>query len=115
LKTFAKTLSEGLKLVTFGGGGEVTKFVCGFMVCEPRLSEVFLKGLPPILRVRVADEPSGQWLEHSIRFSVGEMNGSNAGSGVVLAKLSELLFVETLRRYIGALTERSNWLAGWRA
>jgi AraC-like DNA-binding protein len=115
LKTFAKTLSEGLKLVLFGGGGEITRFVCGFMVCEPRLSEVFLDSLPPILRVRVADEPSGQWLEHSIRFSVGEMNGSNAGSGVVLAKLSELLFVETLRRYISALpTEQIGWLAGVR-
>jgi len=115
LKTFAKTLSEGLKLVRFGGGGEVTKFVCGFMVCEPRLSEVFLDGLPPILRVHVADQPSGQWLEHSIRLSVGETNGSNAGSGVVLAKLSELLFVETLRLYISAIpADQIGWLAGVR-
>src|SRR5262249_47653640 len=35
LKTFAKTLTEKLDLVRFGGGGEIPKFVCGFMVCEP--------------------------------------------------------------------------------
>src|SRR5207253_3288367 len=95
-----ENLTQGLKLARFGGGGEITRFVCGFMACEPRLSEVFLAGLPKMLRVHVANEPSGQWLANSIRFSVGEGNGSNAGSGLVLAKLSEVLFVETLRRYI---------------
>src|SRR5262245_38671725 len=115
LGMFAKNLTQGLKLVRFGGGGEITRFVCGYMVCDPRLSEVFLAGLPPMLKVHVAKEPSGQWLEHSIRFSVGEVNGSNAGSGLVLAKLSEVLFVETLRRYINSLPpDQIGWLAGAR-
>jgi AraC-like DNA-binding protein len=115
LRMFAKNLTQGLKLVRFGGGGEITRFVCGFLVCDPRLSEVVLAGLPPMLKVHVAKEPSGQWLEHSIRFSVGEVNGSNAGSGLVLAKLSEVLFVETLRRYINALPpDQIGWLAGAR-
>ena len=115
LQTFGKNLTEGLKLIRFGGGGEITRFVCGFMACEPRLSEVFLAGLPKVLKVHVANEPSGQWLEDSIRFSVGEVNGSNAGSSLVLAKLSELLFVETLRRYINSLPpDQIGWLAGAR-
>jgi AraC-like DNA-binding protein len=115
LQMFAKNLTQGLKLARFGGGGEITRFVCGFMACEPRLSEVFLAGLPNMLKVHVANEPSGQWLENSIRFSVGEVNGSNAGSGLVLAKLSEVLFVETLRRYINALPpDQIGWLAGAR-
>jgi len=114
-QTFAKNLKEGLKLARFGGGGEITRFVCGFLACEPRLSQVFLAGLPPILKVHVADDPSGQWLENSIRFSVGEANGSHAGSGIVLAKLSEVLFVETLRCYINALPPGEiGWLAGAR-
>jgi AraC-like DNA-binding protein len=115
LKTFAKMLTEKLDLVRFGGGGEITRFVCGFMICEPRLSDIFLAGLPPMLKVRVANEPSGEWLAQSIRFSVGEVNGSYAGSGLVLAKLSELLFVETLRRYISSLpADQVGWLAGAR-
>ncbi|HYV03336.1 MAG TPA: AraC family transcriptional regulator, partial [Blastocatellia bacterium] len=56
-----------------------------------------------------------EWLQNSIRFSVGEENGSNAGSGLVLARLSEVLFVETLRRYIGSLPpDQTGWLAGAR-
>lgn len=113
--TFAKNLKEGLKLARFGGGGDITKFVCGFMTCDPRLSEVFLAGLPKMLKVHVSNEPSGQWLENSIRFSVGEADGSNAGVGLVLARLSEVLFVETLRRYISALPpDQTGWLAGAR-
>ena len=115
LQMFEKNLTQGLKLARFGGGGEITRFVCGFMACEPRLSEVFLAGLPKMLKVHVANEPSGQWLENSIRFSVDEGKAANAGSGLVLAKLSELLFVETLRCYINALPpDQIGWLAGTR-
>jgi AraC-like DNA-binding protein len=114
-RMFARNLVDGLKLTQFGGGGEVTKFVCGFLACEPRLSEVFLAGLPPMFTVNVSGEPSGEWLAHSIRFSVGEVNASHAGSGLVLAKLAEVLFVETLRRYISSLPpDQTGWLAGAR-
>jgi AraC-like DNA-binding protein len=117
-KTFGKNLTQGLRLARFGGGGELTRFVCGFMACEPRLSEVFLAGLPPILKVHIGKEPSGQWIENSIRFSAGasqEADASPAGSALVHAKLSEVLFVETLRRYITSLpADRTGWLAGAR-
>jgi AraC-like DNA-binding protein len=115
LKTFAKNLTQGFKLARYGGGGEITRIICGYMACEPRLSEVFLAGLPKILKVHVAGEPSGQWLAHSIRFSVDQAGESDAGSELVLARLSEVLFVETLRRYINALPpDRVGWLAGAR-
>ena len=114
-KTFGPNLTEGVKVARFGGGGELTKFVCGFLTCEPRMSQIFLAGLPSILKVHVVNEPSGQWLENSIRFSVGQMSGSNDGTGLVLAKLSEVLFVETLRRYIITLPpDQIGWLAGAR-
>jgi AraC-like DNA-binding protein len=112
---FKNNVTEGLRPARHGGGGETTKFVCGYMSCDPRLSEGFLAGLPKMFKVNIVGEPSGQWLEQSIRFSVDEVNGSHAGSGLVLAKLSELLFVETLRRYINTLPRgQTGWLAGAR-
>jgi AraC-like DNA-binding protein len=112
---FAKNLTQGLKVAHFGGGGEVTRFVCGFMACEPRLSEVFLIGLPPILKVRIANQVSGQWLAHSIRFAVDQAGASSAGSSLVLSRLSEVLFVEALRCYINTMpADRAGWLAGVR-
>jgi AraC-like DNA-binding protein len=115
LSAFSKILADGLKVARFGGGGETTRFVCGFLACDPRLSGVFLAGLPPILKVDADRSPSGQWIEHAIRFTVGAGDRADAGSGVVHAKLSEVLFVEALRRYVNRLPPSElGWLAGAR-
>jgi AraC-like DNA-binding protein len=110
-----RIFSQGLKLSRLGGGGEISRFVCGFMVCEPRLSRVFLTGLPPVFKVNLREDPSGQWLENSIRYSIAGASATGAGGEAVLAKLCETLFVDTLRRYVGQLPERqTGWLAGAR-
>ncbi|HKN85775.1 MAG TPA: AraC family transcriptional regulator [Nitrospiraceae bacterium] len=110
-----RVLSQGLKLCRMGGGGETTKFICGYMACEPDLSRIFLGGLPPILKVSIRNDTSGQWLEHSLRYSVDDVDSDRAGGKAVLAKLSEVLFIETLRRYMAMLPpEQTGWLAGVR-
>jgi transcriptional regulator GlxA family with amidase domain len=71
--------------------------------------------LPPVFKVSIRNDASGRWLENSIRFSVNEADASRAGGEAVLAKLSEVLFVETLRAYIAHLpAEQTGWLAGAR-
>ena len=110
-----QVLIEGRMISQFGGGGEVTKLICGYLTCDPQLCEVFLAGLPPIVRVHIRDSPSGQWLEDSLRYSVDHAEASGPGGAAVIAKLSEVLFVETLRRYIANLpTSQTGWLAGVR-
>jgi AraC-like DNA-binding protein len=107
--------SEGLKRWRFGGGGEVTRFVCGYMACEPRLSQVFLNGLPRLVKVTIRNEPSGRWLENSVRFLVDQAGVDQAGGEAVLARLSEVLFIETLRTYVTHLpANQLGWLAGVR-
>lgn len=113
--TFAKNLTNGLKVARYGGGGELTKFVCGYMACDPSLSEVLLAALPPMFVVNIANDPAGQWLADSIQFAVREAGGQGTGSDVVVARLSEVLFVETLRRFVQDLPdEQKGWLAGAR-
>lgn len=110
-----RVLSQGLKVSRMGGGGEVTKFICGYMSCDPQLRRLFLGGLPPILKVSIRDDASGQWLENSIRYSVDHADASRPGDEAVRAKLSEVLFIETLRRYIALLPpKQTGWLAGVR-
>jgi len=114
-KEVARLIAHGLRVTRFGGGGKVTKFVCGFMACDPELSRAFLSGLPPVFKVNIRDNASGKWLENSIRFSVDEAATSRAGGEAVLARLSEVLFVETLRTYIAHLpADQTGWLAGAR-
>ena len=108
-------LSQGLKLARMGGGGEITRFICGYLVCDTQLSKAFLGGLPPIFKVNISNDSSGQWLESSIRYSVEQAVASQTGSEIVVAKLSEALFAETLRRYVDLLPPgHTGWLAGAR-
>lgn len=110
-----RVLAEGLKLSRTGGGGEVTRFVCGYLACDQHLSRVLLAGLPPVFKVNVREQGAGQWLENAIAFLVGESQGGPTGGEAVLARLAESLFIETLRRHILSLPSRqTGWLAGVR-
>ena len=108
-------LSRNLGPMRSGGGGEVTRFVCGYMACDRQLCEPILGGLPKVIRVNIREDASGQWLENSIRHLVQEAGSSHPGSSAMLAKLSEALFVDILRRYIAQLpADQTGWLAGTR-
>jgi AraC-like DNA-binding protein len=111
----SEVIAQGLNLLRMGGGGEITKFVCGYMACDLDLSTAFLSGLPPLFKVSIRHDAAGRWLENSIRFSVNEAGAVRPGGEAVLARLAEVLFVETLRGYIASLAaEQIGWLAGAR-
>jgi AraC-like DNA-binding protein len=110
-----KVRARDLSPLRAGGGGAVSKFVCGYMTCDPHLSRPILNGLPPVFKVNVRTDRSGHWLETSIMHLVEEAVSGRFGSEALLAKLSEALFVDTLRRYVDSLPEQQNgWLAGAR-
>jgi len=107
--------SHYLGPVRAGGGGEVTRFVCGYMACDPQLCEPLLAGLPPVIRIHIRADSSGQWLESGVRRLLEEAEASLPGSEAMLAKLSETLFVDALRRHVACLPEeQAGWLAGAR-
>jgi AraC-like DNA-binding protein len=110
-----QVLAEGRMISRVGGGGELTKLICGYLTCDPQLSEVFLAGLPPIVKVHIRDNPSGRWLEDTLRYAVDHAENSGPGGVAVIAKLSEVLFVETVRQYVTQLPQtQTGWLAGIR-
>ncbi len=114
-QTLRRVLTEGLKLSRFGGGGDVTKLICGYMTCDPQLSRMLLAGLPTVVKLNIREQASGRWLEDTLRYSVEHAGVSDPGGAAVVAKLSEALFVETLRRYIAGLPPaQTGWLAGVR-
>jgi AraC-like DNA-binding protein len=112
---FGKIAGRDLTPLRSGGGGASTRFVCGFMACDPLLCAPILEGLPALLKVNIRSDRSGQWLEQSILHLVEEAGAHRAGSEAMLAKLSEALFVDLLRRYVSGLPEQQDgWLAGAR-
>src|SRR5579872_458383 len=110
-----KITARDLSPLHAGGGGTTSRFVCGYMTCDPHISRPILSGLPPVFKVNIRADRSGQWLESSILHLVDEAISGRVGSEAMLAKLSEALFVDTLRRYVAGLPEQQmGWLAGAR-
>jgi AraC-like DNA-binding protein len=111
----AKIKARDLSPLRAGGGGGVSRFVCGYMTCDPYLSRPILDGLPLVLKINIRTDRAGSWLESSILHLVEEAASERVGSEAMLAKLSEALFVDTLRRYVAGLPEQQvGWLAGTR-
>ena len=111
----AKIKAHDLSPLRAGGAGESSRFVCGYMTCDPYHSRPILSGLPPVFKVNIRTDRSGHWLENSILHLVEEAASRRIGNDAMLAKLSEALFVDTLRRYVAGLPEQqTGWLAGAR-
>ena len=49
-------LEAGLELIHVGGGGVSSRFICGFLVCDPQLTQTFFGGLPPMIKVSLRDD-----------------------------------------------------------
>jgi AraC-like DNA-binding protein len=111
----AKIKSRDLSPLRAGGGGETSRFVCGYMTCDPSHSRPILSGLPPVFKVNIRTDRAGHWMESSIMHLVDEAASGLIGSEAMLAKLSEALFVDTLRRYVASLPDQqTGWLTGAR-
>jgi AraC-like DNA-binding protein len=108
----AKLRAHDLTAMQAGGGGDVARFVCGFMVCDPLLCSPILRSLPPAFKINLRTDDAGHWLENLLLHLVEEATSGQVGSEAVLAKMSEALFVDTLRRYFAGLPKQEvGWLA----
>jgi transcriptional regulator GlxA family with amidase domain len=89
--------------------------VCGYLACDSALFKTLLAALPRLMIINMQDGTRGQWLASSLQFSLAEYAAPNAGASTVLAKLSELMFVEAIRRHTESLPPgQRGWLAGLR-
>jgi AraC-like DNA-binding protein len=95
------------------GDGEATRLICGYLAGDSGLVQPILAGLPHVVRVHIRTDSYGELLENMIRHAVQQAAGAAPGSGVIVARLAEVLFAEVLRRYVLQLPSgRGGWLAG---
>jgi AraC-like DNA-binding protein len=99
-----------------GGGGEPsTEFVCGFLGCDMQPFNPVLSTLPHLLRVRRSETGSDDLLSHLIDLTLLEARRPRVGGETIRLRLSELVFVEVMRRYLETLPAyETGWLSGLR-
>jgi AraC-like DNA-binding protein len=112
----AAAVSQLPVFINYGDDGPIAaKFVCGFLACDAHPFNPLLDNLPPVIKVGDKTGSDAPWLAQFIRLATTESADKRAGGESVLAKLSELMFIEVVRRYLEALPpEQAGWLAGLR-
>ncbi|MBX7185276.1 MAG: AraC family transcriptional regulator [Vicinamibacteria bacterium] len=99
-----------------GGGPERARVICCFLGCDECPYNPLLSALPRVIHVKAAEaQGAAGWLGQLLSLAAGESGSGREGSENVLARLSELMFVETIRRHIETLpATQTGWLAGLR-
>jgi AraC-like DNA-binding protein len=91
-----------------------TRFVCGYVASATR-HHPLLEALPALLIMDLRGKPSADWVRSSFRFAAQEVASGRPGAQTVLARLSELLFVEAVREHLDRLPQSgTGWLAALR-
>jgi len=90
-----------------------TALMCGFLGCDLRPFNPLIATLPRLLHLR--HSASQQWIAHFIGEAIEESQQKRPGGEAMLERLSEMMFVDAVRRHVEGLPADSlGWLAGVR-
>jgi AraC-like DNA-binding protein len=99
--------------VNLGESGASAHIVCGFLGCDATPFNPLLATLPRLIRLRRGSAETE--LDHLLKLALNESNHARPGSECVLARLSEVLFIEVVRQHVtSAPSSNTGWLAGLR-
>jgi AraC-like DNA-binding protein len=102
-----------LAMSMHGGGADKTRLVCGFLGCDARPFNPLLDALPRVIHLRASE--GDDVLRKLVELAVVESAAPRPGGDCALSRLSELLFVEVVRRYVAQLPAQGvGWFAGLR-
>jgi AraC-like DNA-binding protein len=116
LKLYYRPKDQALPFVfdEFGGAGHASNLACGYLGCDARPYNPILQALPRLLHVR-ATSVGGNLIHDLIRVALREIKQPGAGGEAILAKLSELLFLQAVRQHLNELPpDSTGWLSGLR-
>jgi AraC-like DNA-binding protein len=94
-------------------GGTEPAIVCGFLGCDLQPFNPLITALPRLLHLRAGKDDT--WITRFTKQAVAESHARRPGAEVMLARMSETMFVDAVRRYADQLPQQgSGWLAGLR-
>ena len=105
---------QHIPVIEHGGDGPCTRVICGFLQCDELLFDPLLRQLPALLHVSSRAVAGDDWLATTIRHTAAAASRPEPGSRSMLPRLTELMFVEILRKHIHSLSEEQvGWFAAF--
>ena len=89
---------ESLPVLRYGGGGDRTDMVCGYLHSEDSLFNPQLHAFPPVFVARPVG-PAARWVAASVDYAIASSTGRQRADPIS-TRLPELLLVEVLRLHL---------------
>lgn len=84
--------------VDYGGGGAPTTIITGNFLLDRETSKWITDLLPPLIVFKVEGVKTGT-LQATVRLLAAELEAQDLGSGVVISRLADIIFVQAIRVY----------------
>ncbi len=111
LADLAAARADGIPTLSYGEAPGRVRMMCGYLECDALDFQPIRDVIPDLILVRTAAEEAG-WLAASIRQIVAEVEQPSPGGRTALERLTEMMFLELLRREIARReASRSGFMA----
>lgn len=89
--------------------------LCGFLGCDRGPFNPLLSALPRMIHAPSSSLEADSWTAHLWKLATAESMEKRPGGEAVLERMSEMMFVDIVRRYLDVMPEHhTGWLAGLR-
>ncbi len=105
---------DGTGALVYGGEDEFgsCKLFCGHFEFEEGVTHPLLAGLPEVIHLPNTQTMNADWLDSVIRFVSSEVLGEKAGAGAIVHRLTEIIFIQTVRAFVDLVGDQAGSLAG---
>lgn len=82
--------------------GKETQLICGHFAFYENSTHPLIEALPTFLHIKNYGEPTGRWLENTLRVIGAEAGRNELGGDLIAQRLSEIIFAQALRIYLNS-------------
>jgi AraC-like DNA-binding protein len=104
-------LDDRYCIVRHGNSEGGTVMICGSFSFDSPADHPLLEMLPAFMHIKSANEPSTAWIDLVARLLTAEVSQMRPGTQTVVSSLTDILFVQVLRHWMGNGTTPPGWLS----
>ena len=108
-------VSDRYEILRHGGGGALTRSMCGAVRFDHPAARNLVAALPEIIRIEAVNAPEMDWMQGTLRLIAAETKQMRPGGEAVVTRLGDILVIQAIRSWIESdSTAQTGWLGALR-
>ena len=104
-------LGDHYSVLTYGGGGEPARLICGVVAFDEPAARALVEVLPEVIHVGATTTPGPTSVHDMVRLMAAELADLRPGGEAVTTRLADILVVQAIRTWLEQAPEaRAGWL-----